>query len=167
MTNVKIAGVVRHSSVNGPGVRLVIFFQGCPHGCPGCQNPETWDIEGGEERTLESLIGEMKNTRYLDGVTFSGGDPLMQPEALRALAEAAKTMGLTVWCYTGWKFEEILSGVAGGEAQKALESIDVLVDGPFRLEEKTDDAIYRGSRNQRLIDVPRSLAENTVCLASV
>ncbi len=167
MTNVKIAGVVRHSSVNGPGVRLVIFFQGCPHGCPGCQNPETWDIEGGEERTLESLIGEMKNTRYLDGVTFSGGDPLMQPEALRALAEAAKTMGLTVWCYTGWKFEEILSGAAGGEAQKALESIDVLVDGSFRLEEKTDDAIYRGSRNQRLIDVPRSLADNTVRLASV
>ena len=107
-THCRIAGTVRHSSVDGPGVRYVVFFQGCPHHCPGCQNPETWDPEGGEETTAEELAEEMRATRYLDGITLSGGDPLLQPSALMVLADAAHEKGLSVWCYTGWTFEALL-----------------------------------------------------------
>ena len=154
----RIAGTVRHSSVDGPGVRYVVFFQGCPHHCPGCQNPETWDPAGGEETTTEELIGELNNTRYLDGITLSGGDPLMQPEALAAVADAARAKGLTVWCYTGWTFEALMQGAAGQAAIEALSHIDVLVDGPFCQELLSKECIYRGSSNQRLLDVPASLA---------
>lgn len=161
----RIAGVVKHSSVDGPGVRFTVFFQGCPHHCPGCHNPETWDPAGGEEIEIEDLIGRILKTRYLDGVTFSGGDPLAQPEAVIAAADAARQKGLSVWCYTGWTLEQILEGKAGERALEALSHIDVLVDGPFRLELLSKECIYRGSSNQRLIDVPASLAagEAVVC----
>ena len=154
----RIAGMVKHSSVDGPGVRFTVFFQGCPHHCPGCHNPETWDPAGGEEISFEDLIQEINNTRYLDGITLSGGDPLMQPSAVIAAADAAPAKGLTVWCYSGWTFEEILEGKAGNTAIEALNHIDVLVDGPFRLELLSKECIYRGSSNQRLIDVPASLS---------
>lgn len=153
----RIAGMVKHSSVDGPGVRFTVFFQGCPHHCPGCHNPETWDPAGGEEITLEELIEEIRKTRYLDGITLSGGDPLLQPLAAIAAADAAHAKGLTVWCYTGWIFEEIMKGSAGPDAIEALSHIDVLVDGPFRMEQLSKACIYRGSSNQRLIDVPASL----------
>ena len=153
----RVAGTVRHSSVDGPGVRYVVFFQGCTHHCPGCQNPETWDPGAGEEISLEDLIAEMEGTRYLDGVTLSGGDPLLQPEAAAAVADAAHAKGLNVWCYTGWTFEALLQGAAGEGAIRALRHIDVLVDGPFRRELLSKECIYRGSTNQRLIDVAASL----------
>ena len=154
----RIAGTVRHSSVDGPGVRFVVFFQGCPHHCGACQNPETWDPAGGASVTLEGLAEEMRQTRYLDGITLSGGDPLLQPDAAIYLADAAHARGLTVWCYTGWTWEELLSGGAGGRAREALPHIDVLVDGPFVQSLRSTLCIYRGSSNQRLIDVPKSLA---------
>ena len=109
----RIAGTVRHSSVDGPGVRYVVFFQGCPHHCAGCQNPETWNPAGGEEVSLEDLKEELRSTRYLDGVTLSGGDPFLQPEAAMAVADTGRDMGLNVWAYTGWTFEELLDGAAG------------------------------------------------------
>ena len=158
MATARIAGMVKHSSVDGPGVRFTVFFQGCPHHCPGCHNPETWDPAGGEEISFEDLIEEINNTRYLDGITLSGGDPMMQPSAVIAAADAAHAKGLNVWCYSGWTFEEILEGKAGDTAIEALNHIDVLVDGPFRLELLSKDCIYRGSSNQRLIDVPASLS---------
>ena len=153
----RIAGTVRHSSVDGPGVRFVVFFQGCPHHCPGCQNPATWDPQAGEEIEVEDLIYELGRTRFLDGITLSGGDPFVQPEAVMALADAAREKGLTVWAYTGWTWEALRNGAAGETAKEALSHIDVLVDGPFVEELLSRECIYRGSSNQRLIDVPASL----------
>lgn len=157
MGTVRIAGRRKHSSVNGPGVRYVLFMQGCPHGCPGCQNPETWSMTGGREYDTGAVISEITATRYLDGVTLSGGDPLAQPGPAALIAGACRAAGLNVWCYTGWTFEEIMAGAAGPEAVKALEQIDVLVDGPFVRELMSAECIWRGSSNQRLIDLPRSL----------
>ena len=91
---VRIAGKIRHSSVNGPGVRYVVFFQGCPHKCKGCQNPETHDPVSGEEVYISELTDEIRNTRYIDGITISGGEPLMQPHAVKKLAEASHLAGL-------------------------------------------------------------------------
>ena len=154
----RIAGTVRHSSVDGPGVRYVVFFQGCPHHCPECQNPETWDPAGGEEVSLEDLTEDLRATRYLDGVTLSGGDPFLQPEAAMAVADAGREMGLNVWAYTGWTFEALLDGAAGQKARELLGHLDVVVDGPFRRELLSKECLFRGSSNQRLIDVPASLA---------
>ena len=131
MSTVRISGSKKHSSVNGPGVRYVLFFQGCPHHCPGCQNPETHDPVGGTERNVADVIQEILQTKYLDGLTFSGGDPLLQPEAVIEIAKAAKNAGLNIWLYTGWTFEQIQKGAAGEKAKEALTQLDVLVDGPF------------------------------------
>lgn len=153
----RIAGRIKHSSVDGPGVRYVIFFQGCFHHCAECQNPETWDVNGGTETDPEDIITDLRQTKLLDGITFSGGDPLLHPAEVERIARAAHEMGLTVWCYTGWTYEQILNGAAGPKAIEALSSIDVLVDGPFVRALKSRECLYRGSSNQRLIDVPASL----------
>lgn len=116
MSTVRISGSKKHSSVNGPGVRYVLFFQGCPHHCPGCQNPETHDPVGGTERSVADVIQEILQTKYLDGLTFSGGDPLLQPEAVIEIAKAAKNAVLNIWLYTGWTFEQIQNGAAGGKS---------------------------------------------------
>ena len=158
----RIAGVKKHSSVNGPGVRYVIFFQGCIHHCRQCQNPETWDRSGGEEKDTAEVISEMLETRYLDGITLSGGDPLLQPEAAAEIARAAKEKGLNVWAYTGWTWEQLMNQEAGQEVSEALKYIDVLVDGKFMQELKSNDVIWRGSSNQRLIWAARSLEEGKV-----
>ena len=163
---VRIAGVLAHSSVNGPGVRYAIIFQGCPHHCRECQNPETWDPEGGEEMPVGQVIEDLMQTRYLDGITLSGGDPLLQPRAAAKIAKAAKEAGLSVWCYTGWTFEELMQGAAGEDAVRALEFMDVLVDGAFHIEERSDTTVYRGSANQRLIDLPASLPEKIAHVVS-
>ncbi len=165
METVRIAGMKKHSSVNGPGVRCVIFFQGCPHHCKGCQNPETWDPQGGQEVSVEKLIREISEIRYLDGITLSGGDPLLQGKAAGLIAVAAKQRGLNVWAYTGWTFEQLRE--AGHEdAWGALKYIDVLVDGRFEAEKLTEEAIWRGSSNQRLIDVQESLRRGETVLWS-
>lgn len=158
MLSVKIAGAKRHSSVNGPGVRYVLFMQGCSHQCPGCQNPETHDIEAGEEMTVQEVIDDILSTRYLDGLTLSGGDPLLQPKASLEIAKNAKETGLNVWLYTGWTFEQIMAGKAGREAKEVLSFIDVLVDGPFVEALRSEDVLWRGSTNQHLVDVQKSLA---------
>ena len=166
--NARVAGVIRHSSVDGPGVRYTVFFQGCFRFCDGCHNPDLWDLNGGEEVPIDILIENFECTEYLDGVTMSGGEPLLQPEAVIALADAAHKKGMTAWCYTGWTLEEILDGMADEEAVEALHHIDVLIDGPFKMELTDGNHIYRGSSNQRLIDVPASLnAGKAVCLMEV
>lgn len=157
------AGVIRHSAVNGPGVRYVLFFQGCPHHCRACQNPETWDPHAGREADTDAVIADIFATRYLDGVTLSGGDPLYQPEAAAAIAKACQARGLSVWAYTGWTWEAIQAGRAG-RAAIVLPYLDVLVDGPFVLGKKDGTALWRGSSNQRLIDAAESLRTGTVCL---
>lgn len=155
----KLAGEIKHSLVNGPGIRYVIFFQGCPHSCPGCQNPETHDLAGGAEVSPDNLIERISSTKCLDGVTLSGGDPLMQPEECAKIAAAVQPMGLNVWLYTGWTMEEIL---ADPLKRKSVRDVDVIVDGPFIQSLRSEACLWRGSSNQRLIDVQQSLKENRV-----
>lgn len=162
MKNVRLAGVERHSSVNGPGVRYVVFFQGCPHHCKGCQNPETWAEDKGYLLAISSLIEDIKKTKYLDGITFSGGDPLYQAGALIEIIKGLKETGLSFWCYTGWTYEEIRDGKAGEAAKEALSYLDVLVDGPFIREKKSTSCLFRGSTNQRLIDLKKSVLSKSV-----
>lgn len=163
----KIAGLVPHSMVNGPGVRYVIFFQGCPHHCKGCQNPDTWSDEKGILRETNSLIQEILSSSYIDGVTLSGGDPFYQPEVTKEIAKACKEHGINVWCYTGWTYEQIQEGVQGKEAIDALNYIDVLVDGPFILDLYSDQCLYRGSTNQRLININESKKKGKVVEAKM
>ena len=158
MQTVKIAGQKKHSSVTGPGVRYVLFMQGCSHNCPGCQNPETHDISEGLEMTVDEVVEDILTTRYLDGLTLSGGDPMFQPEATKEIASRVKEKGLDIWLYTGWTYKQLVEGVAGDAAKEVLPFIDVLVDGPFVENLKSEEVIWRGSSNQHLIDVQKSLA---------
>ena len=143
---------------NGTGCRVILWLQGCTHHCKGCQNPETWCFNGGKEfdaKAKDKLI-ELLKLPYIKGLTLSGGDPLFQPEACTLIAKHAKEIGLDVWCYTGFTFEALLKNE---KALDLLKYVDVLVDGPFILKEKSYNVDFRGSRNQRVIDVPKSLEE--------
>ncbi len=151
----RIAGVVNDSIVDGPGLRLTIFTQGCPHACPGCHNPQTHDFAGGREVDTAEILRMMADNPLLDGITLSGGEPFSQSEACAELACAAHADGLNVWCYSGYTFEQLLDGKA--EWRSLLNQLDVLVDGPFILEKRTLECRFRGSSNQRLIDVQQSL----------
>lgn len=152
----RIAGVVNDSIVDGPGLRLAVFAQGCPHHCPGCHNPQTHDFDGGEVADTEEIIEKMIKNPLLDGVTLTGGEPFCQPEACMEIARAAHAAGLNVWSYTGYTFEHLLK--EGTEPQRALlRELDVLVDGPFLLARRTLNCRFRGSNNQRLILVRESL----------
>lgn len=153
---VRIAGIVKHSSVDGPGVRLVIFFQGCPHHCKGCHNPNTWDYDGGESISIDKLIDIVNTTKYIDGITLSGGEPMSNPQVVKLIADAAHNRGLDVWCYTGYTLDQLLLGEP--QIISALKSIDVLVDGRFIEDQKSPDCIYRGSSNQRIIHIKNSIS---------
>ncbi|MFA6830187.1 MAG: anaerobic ribonucleoside-triphosphate reductase activating protein [Bacilli bacterium] len=158
---IRLAGIEKHSAVNGPGIRYVIFTQGCTHACQKCQNPETWNLNGGKEYPLDLLINDIFATKFIDGITLSGGDPLLQSPIIIELCKKVKERGLNIWCYTGFTFEEILSGKAGADAIEALKFIDVLVDSPFIVEKLSKECIFRGSSNQRLIDCKSSLDAGT------
>lgn len=152
----KLAGIAEDSIVDGPGIRTAFYVQGCPHHCPGCHNPETWDYAGGTEMEEETLLQIVKSNPLCRGVTFSGGEPFTQAEGLAKLAVLLKEAGYEVASYTGFTFEELYQN--GTEAQKKLLSlIDVLVDGPFLMDEKSLELNFRGSRNQRVLNVPASL----------
>lgn len=150
----RIAGTIKHSLVNGPGIRYVIFFQGCTHKCTGCHNPETHNLNGGVEVSEDTVIDWITHTKHIDGVTFSGGDPLLQADSAIRIADAAHGMGLSVWCYTGYTLEQILDGQAGRSAVELLDHIDCLIDGPYIESLRSEYCIYRGSTNQRLIYLP-------------
>ena len=153
-----MAGIVGDSIVDGPGIRTTIFSQGCPHHCPGCHNPETWAFGCGTDMDEETILEIVRSNPLCRGVTFSGGEPFAQAEGFARLAKLLKAAKYEVASYSGYTFEEL---VAGTEAQRELlRSIDVLIDGPFRMEEKTLEVPFRGSRNQRILDVPKSLAAN-------
>ena len=160
---IRIAGTVNDSIVDGPGYRYTIFTQGCPHHCPGCHNPETHPFEGGRGVDTQTIIDQFRENPLLDGITLSGGDPLCQPEACLVLAQAAHGCGLTVWAYTGYTWETLLK--ESDPARMALlREIDVLVDGPFILAQRSLELKFCGSRNQRLIDVKKSLQAGAVVL---
>ena len=151
------------SVVDGEGIRAVIWTQGCPHHCPGCHNPETHSFTSGYVVDTSYIKEQIKNLDSHTGITLSGGDPLMQVEACLELAQYAKDLGLDVWCYTGFTFEELMLAMKTKPIIKEfLSCIDVLVDGKFHLEEKTYDAVFRGSKNQRIIDTKKSLLKNKI-----
>jgi len=143
----RIHNTIHDSIVDGPGLRYVVFTQGCPHHCPGCHNPETHDPAGGQETPVEDLIQDMLRNPLLDGLTLSGGEPFLQPEDCAALARAAHDADLNVWCYTGWTLEQLRERP---EAEVLLREIDVLVDGAYMEEQRTFNLPWRGSANQRI-----------------
>ncbi len=160
----RLAGVEEDSIVDGPGLRMTVFTQGCPHHCEGCHNPQTWPIEGGEYQ-VEALIERLSANPLCSGLTLSGGEPLQQTAACAALAAGAKALGRSVWLYSGYTFEQMQVMMEHDAPLRALlAAVDVLVDGPFLLAERDLTLPYRGSRNQRLIDVPRSLQRGEVQL---
>jgi len=155
----RLAGVVQESIVDGPGIRYVVFTQGCLHRCPGCHNPESHDPMGGMERPISILLEEIKKNPLLKGVTFSGGEPFMQPMPLATLGKAIKEMGLDLIVYSGYTFEELWD-MAGVQPQimALLSACDILVDGRFIEKQRDIELSFRGSGNQRVIDLPASLA---------
>ena len=153
------------SIVDGPGLRAVIWTQGCGHHCKGCQNPQTWDFNGGGLVPIKMVLDAIDELEYQDGITFSGGDPMFQPEACNIIADYAKKKGLNIWVYTGFTYEQILTiSKKNPVYMEFLSKIDVLVDGRFILEERDLSLLFRGSRNQRLIDVPKTLESGIVTL---
>lgn len=161
----RIAGIARESVVDGPGMRLVIFTQGCPHNCPGCHNPETHDPAGGKLIDSTEIITMIEQSRLIRGVTFSGGEPFLQAEILANIAYVTKKMGLDIVTYTGFLYEKLLAHAATDLAIAALlQHTDILIDGPYKKEERDLRLAFRGSKNQRLIDVPQSLTAGQVVL---
>ena len=153
------------SIVDGPGLRTVIWTQGCGHHCKGCQNEQTWDFNGGGLVPISMVKDAIDELEYQDGITFSGGDPMFQPEACNELAKYCKEKGYNIWVYTGFTFEEIKKMAETKPIYlEFLEKIDVLVDGKFILEQRDLSILFRGSRNQRLIDVPKTLKTGKVVL---
>ncbi|WP_050613871.1 anaerobic ribonucleoside-triphosphate reductase activating protein [Bacillus testis] len=165
---IRVAAPLQFDSiVDGPGLRMVLWTQGCIHRCPGCHNPQTHDLCGGSDIECAEIIEKMKQSNLQRGITFSGGDPLLQPAGLLPIAKAAKEMGFDVWAYTGFVWEMLMDTkhVNYQEIQALLPYIDVLVDGRFIERKKRAGLRFRGSSNQRIIDVPSSLKKGQVVLA--
>lgn len=162
-TTLRLYGVVPESIVDGPGFRYTVFVQGCPHHCPGCHNPESHDFAGGYDRTVQSLYDEICQDPLLRGVTFSGGEPFCQPAALTELARMCRKKGLTVMAYSGWTYEELLDK-HDPDVDALLLELDILVDGRFILEQRNLELVFRGSENQRLIDMKKTRESGTVTL---
>ena len=150
MSKMRIAGIKEESIVDGPGIRFVVFTQGCKHKCRGCHNPDTHSFSGGLLMEVDKIVDKIKENPLLKGITLSGGEPFEQVEACLDLANKVKDLGLDVFCYSGYSIEEIL----GDEKKKRLlQGIDTLVDGKFILEEKSPLLGFRGSANQRIINM--------------
>ena len=147
----RLSGIVEESIVDGPGLRYVLFTQGCPHHCKGCHNPQTHSFEGGFLLSAEAALVQLQENPLLSGITLSGGEPFEQAEALCALAEGAKALGKSVMAYTGYVFEDLLAR-NDPWTNRLLELTDVLVDGPYKEELRDLELQFRGSANQRLLD---------------
>jgi len=153
-----IAGIVNDSIVDGPGIRLTVFAQGCPHHCVGCHNAETWSFADEYLISEEEILTMVKANPLVRGVTFSGGEPFSQSEGFTKLAILLAAEGYEIGCYSGYTFEELISGTM--EQQELLNHIHILIDGPYIQELRSMNTIYRGSSNQRIIDVKASLLEH-------
>ncbi len=154
----RIAGMIQDSIVDGPGFRFTLFTQGCPHHCEGCHNPETHDFNGGSEMSTDEVIKKLLSNPLTDGITFSGGEPFEQAGECAVIAKAARENGLNVWAYSGYTFDELLvKAEKQPDVMELLKLTDVLVDGRFVLEQRSLSLKWRGSANQRILDVPASL----------
>lgn len=163
---IRIAGVVRESIVDGPGLRFTVFCQGCPHGCKGCHNVATHDFSQGYDCELDKILNAIDQNPLLDGVTFSGGEPLCQPEAFYKLAVEVKKRNLNIMTYTGYTYEELQEmGQKDHWVADLLSLTDLLVDGRFVEEERDLTLLFRGSRNQRVIDMNLTREKGEVTLA--
>ena len=162
---IRIFGTANDSIVDGPGIRYAIFLQGCYHHCPGCHNPESHDVNGGKLEDTETILQEIMDNPLLDGVTFSGGEPMLQPEPLLEMAKKIKELGLNIVIYSGYLFEELL--ILGPKHKELLSYCDMLVDGKFEQDKKSLALLYCGSTNQRLINVQESLKQDKVIIYQV
>lgn len=149
------------SIVDGPGLRTTVWTQGCKHDCKGCHNPSTHDMNGGYDVDVDDLVNFYLKQELQSGVTLSGGDPFYQPEALLELTNKLKKNNVNIWCYTGFVFEDLMKDDI---CRQVLKNIDVLVDGPFVIAKKSLALLFKGSENQRLIDVQSSLKKNEIVL---
>ena len=156
---IRLSGPLEHDSiVNGDGLRAVLWTQGCPNHCPGCQNPETWDFEGGFLVDVEEIKSRLKEFKGQSGITFCGGEPFVQPEACKEIADfCRKELGWNIWSFSGFTYEQITA--QGGAALEFLKSLDALIDGPFILAERDLTFKFRGSRNQRLLHLEPGTAQ--------
>ena len=157
--NLRIAGTVNDSIVDGNGIRFTVFTQGCPHNCEGCHNPQTHDFNSGQVIDTGVILEKIRSNPLLDGVTFSGGEPFCQAQELAEMGKEIKKMGLDIVTYTGYTFEELYKNRDRNHWGELLEVTDFLIDGKFVLSLKSWDLKFRGSKNQRYIDCKRSLAE--------
>ncbi len=162
-TFIRIAGAVPESIVDGPGIRYTIFTQGCPFRCPGCHNPQAQPLNGGMEVKLSVLYQEIKANPLIKGVTYSGGEPFIQTRPLIALSKVLRAEGYSLWSYSGYTFDKLSSDFMQREL---LQYLDVVVDGPFVQAKHSLDLDFRGSSNQRIIDVQQSLQCGKVVLAA-
>ncbi len=164
LQEIRLAGVIDESITDGPGIRYVIFTQGCEHKCEGCHNPETHDINGGYMKNINELVNTINSTKYLKGVTFSGGDPFLQAYACHLVASQIKKE-YDIIVYTGYTYEKLLelSNVYEG-IKLFLNDIDYLVDGPFVLNKRSLELRFKGSSNQRIIDIKESMKKQTVII---
>lgn len=161
MTKIRVLKIIESTTVDGPGLRTSIYCAGCNNACPGCHNPQSWDINNGTPMTIDYLMSRILDDE-LCNVTFSGGDPMLQALPLANLAQRIKKeTSKNIWCYTGYTFEQCL---ANHDRLQLLKNIDALVDGPFIIAQKDTDLLFRGSGNQRIIDVPTSLATGQTVL---
>lgn len=154
MVKIRISGIVEESIVDGPGIRLVVFTQGCKHNCNGCHNPETHSLKGGTLVDLNNILHRIKTNPLLDGITLSGGEPFEQAIECSILAKEVRKLGLNVVTYTGYTFEEIMRRE---NFRSLLLETDLLIDGKFEMENKTMMLSFRGSSNQRIINVRKYL----------
>lgn len=162
MSDIRIAGIVRESIVDGDGIRFVVFAQGCPHHCEGCHNPQTHDFEGGSIASTEKILHEFIKNPLLAGITFSGGEPFCQAQPLAELAEEVVKCGKNVWVYSGYTFEQLFEmSQYDNNILKLLNIADVLIDGRFMLEQKSLLLRFRGSKNQRMINLKKTMPTYT------
>lgn len=162
----RVAGIVRESVVDGPGFRYVIFAQGCNHCCKGCHNPDTHAMDGGYAVDTGSIVEDIEQSKYIDGVTFSGGEPFLQTKAFIDIAEKLGKVNTNIICYTGFTYEELMESKDKSRI-KLLGLVDTLIDGPYVEESKDLGLLYRGSGNQRIIDVKSSLIEQKAIPANI
>lgn len=160
VSTIRLAGIIRESFTDGIGIRYVAFTQGCEHNCPNCHNPETWDFDGGTDYNIDDIISDILENPLLDGVTISGGDPLYRTgEVLEFIKAIKDNTSLNIWLYTGFTYEECL---LDKDKHEVLRHIDVLVDGEYRHELRNLSLRFRGSSNQRVIDVQKSLSSGNI-----
>ena len=166
--NIRLADIVPESVVDGKGIRMTVFVQGCTHACKGCHNPGTWKLDGGEVKDISFITDLAEKDPLLDGLTLSGGEPFLQPAPLYEIAKWCHSRKLNVWCYSGYTYEQLTEmAKSDDDIKNLLGEIDVLVDGPFIEDQKDLMLVFRGSRNQRVIDLNKTREYGKITLLSV